>query len=141
MHHIAIMKKSWGLIPKIISGEKTVESRWYQTRRAPWHTIIPGDTVWFKDSGEKVTAKAIVSDVKEYVFDTVDDIVPVLEEHGKDICLENVNPHTWVSNPRYGILIFLKDVEEVQEPFGISKKGFGISSAWMVVSDISHVRI
>lgn len=52
MHHVAIMKPSWKLIPKILSGEKTIESRWYQTRRAPWNGIAAGDVVYFKDSGE-----------------------------------------------------------------------------------------
>lgn len=28
MQHVAIMKKSWGLIPKILSGEKRVESNY-----------------------------------------------------------------------------------------------------------------
>ncbi|MEI7477466.1 MAG: hypothetical protein WCJ81_02865 [bacterium] len=39
MDHVAIMKKSRKLIPKIVSGEKTIESRWYQTKRAPWNTV------------------------------------------------------------------------------------------------------
>lgn len=51
MHHIAIMNGPWNLIPKILSGEKTIESRWYRTRRAPWGGIRAGDTVYFKDSG------------------------------------------------------------------------------------------
>lgn len=33
MEHVAIMKKSWGLTRKILSGEKTIESRWYRFRR------------------------------------------------------------------------------------------------------------
>ncbi|HII29434.1 TPA: hypothetical protein HA317_00010 [Candidatus Woesearchaeota archaeon] len=36
MHHIAIMKKSWGLTRKILTGEKRIESRWYKSRCPPW---------------------------------------------------------------------------------------------------------
>lgn len=70
MNHIAIMKKSWELIPKIISGEKTIESRWYKNRIAPWDRISEGDTVYFKDSGEPVSAVATVSKVLQ--FDNLD---------------------------------------------------------------------
>ena len=54
MDHVAIMNKSWGLIPKILSGSKTIESRWYKTKRTPWDKIAKGDTVYFKNSGEQV---------------------------------------------------------------------------------------
>ena len=63
MEHVAIMKKSWGLIGKIISGEKKIESRWYKSRRSPWGKIKQGDEVYFKDSGEPVSIKAKVAKV------------------------------------------------------------------------------
>ena len=56
MHHVAIMNKSWNLIPKIISGEKSIESRWYQTKRTPWDKIKAGDKIFFKNSGEAIIA-------------------------------------------------------------------------------------
>ncbi|MDO8559127.1 MAG: hypothetical protein Q7R84_02240 [bacterium] len=39
MEHLAIMKKSWGLTEKILSGQKKIESRWYLSKRSPWDTI------------------------------------------------------------------------------------------------------
>lgn len=60
MEHIAIMKKSWGLLPKILSGEKKIESRWYMAKCTPWDRIETGDIVYFKDSGSPVTIKARV---------------------------------------------------------------------------------
>ena len=56
-NHIAIMKKSWGLIPKILDGTKTCESRWYRSRVAPWDKIRPGDNLYFKNAGEPVSIK------------------------------------------------------------------------------------
>jgi len=44
MDHVAIMTPSWKLIPKILDGKKTIESCWYQTRRAPWGKIAIGDS-------------------------------------------------------------------------------------------------
>jgi len=67
MDHIAIMKKSWGLLPKILSGEKTCESRWYKFKRDPWDKVKEGDTLWFKDSGEPVSVKARVRKVSQFL--------------------------------------------------------------------------
>lgn len=65
MHHVAILRKSWKLIPKILSGDKTIESRWYQARFAPWDRIKAGDVVYFKDAGELITATAEVEKVEQ----------------------------------------------------------------------------
>ncbi|MDP3918408.1 MAG: hypothetical protein Q8Q35_00695, partial [Nanoarchaeota archaeon] len=66
MDHLAIMNKSWKLIPKILNRDKTIESRWYKNKVTPWNNIQKGDTVYFKDSGEPVTAKAEVSKVLQF---------------------------------------------------------------------------
>ena len=39
MEHVAIMKKSWGFIEKILGGQKTIESRWYSLKSKPWDNI------------------------------------------------------------------------------------------------------
>ena len=66
MDHVAIMKKSWGLTEKILSGEKKIESRWYMIRCAPWDRIKGTDTVYFKNSGEPITIKALVTKVLQF---------------------------------------------------------------------------
>ncbi|TRZ55516.1 hypothetical protein D4Q76_00300 [archaeon] len=55
VEHIAIMKKSWNLTQKILSGKKKIESRWHNSKRAPFGRIIAGETVYFKDSREPVS--------------------------------------------------------------------------------------
>ena len=60
MDHVAIMKKSWKLTEKILSGEKKIESRWYKSKYPPWGKIKKGDIIYFKDSGEPVSIKAKV---------------------------------------------------------------------------------
>lgn len=66
MDHVAIMKKSWGFLPVILSGEKTIESRWYLNRAVPWGRINAGDRVYFKDSGQPVSAVAHVAKVLQF---------------------------------------------------------------------------
>jgi ASC-1-like (ASCH) protein len=48
MDHLAILSKEKNFLGRILSGEKTIESRWYRNRKPPFKTIAPGDTVYFK---------------------------------------------------------------------------------------------
>ncbi len=140
MYHIAIMNKSWKLIPKIISGEKTIESRWYQTKRAPWNRIQENDVVFFKDSGGPVIAKAIVSRVIQFTINNVIDANSIIKEYGDKICLIKKDVTKWDKLPKYCILIFLRDPQIIREPFFINKKGFGSGVAWMTVDNISKIK-
>lgn len=139
MDHVAIMKPSWGLIPKILSGEKTIESRWYQTRRAPWDRIQKGDRVYFKDAGQPVSVVAEVEAVKQYTMTTLADVQRVVAEYGARIALVNSHPETWGVLPRYCILMFLRAPQRI-EPFGIDRSGFGAGVAWLSVPDIARIR-
>lgn len=140
MHHVAIMKKSWGLIPKIIEGKKTIESRWYMTKRSPWNQIKKGDKVFFKNSGEKVIAEAGVSKVIQFELKDIKEAEAVVRKYGKHICIVNKEPRTWESIPNYCILVFLEKPRELKEPFNIKKDGFGIGAAWLSMKDIKEVK-
>lgn len=139
MDHVAIMKKSWGLIPKIVSGQKTIESRWYQTKRVPWNKIKVGDRVFFKNSGEPVIAQAVVSDILQFEIKDIVDVSKIIKKYGAKICLVDKNPETWGKLPKYCILIFLAKPEKV-EPFKINKLGFGISTAWIIIDNINKIK-
>jgi ASC-1-like (ASCH) protein len=131
MHHVAIMKKSWNMVPKILSGEKTIESRWYQARRAPWGNIAKGDTVFFKNSGELVTAQATVSKVLQFEIKDLDEARKIVQKYGTQICLVNTDPAKWERLPKYCVLVFLEKPKVVKVPFSIDKKGFGSAAAWL----------
>ena len=64
--HVAIMRRSWGLLEKILSGEKTIESRWYMQKSEPWESIDAGDIIYFKNSGAPVTLSASVDKVLQF---------------------------------------------------------------------------
>ena len=138
MDHLAILAKKRHLLAKILSGEKTIESRWYQSRRAPYQSIVAGDTVYFKESGDPVIAKAIASHAM--FFDELDDakIRHILRTYGDKICMSE----SWapsLAGKRYCALIVLKDVQKI-EPFEVNKRGFGNMSAWISVPTIDSIR-
>ena len=143
MHHVAIMKKSWGLTEKIISGEKKIESRWYKTKHAPWGNIKMGDTVYFKNSGESVSVKARVSKVVCFENLNKKKIKNILNKYGKDDGIEKNKLSYFYhlfKDKKYCILIFLKKAKVIW-PFDINKKGFGMMSAWIATESITNVII
>jgi ASC-1-like (ASCH) protein len=66
MQHIAIVSKSWKVVEAILSGQKTIESRWLKNKSIPWDRVNAGDMIYFKETGGLVKAQAIVKKVEQY---------------------------------------------------------------------------
>ncbi len=140
MDHVAIMNKRWKLIPKILDGSKTIESRWYVNKRKPWNSIEEDDNIYFKNSGEAITAFAKVSNAVQ--FEDLDEqkFQEIMRKYADGIQLLTREYDEYYQSKNYCILIFLKDVKEIK-PFNVSKKGFGSACAWMCVDNIDSIRI
>ncbi|MEK6960660.1 MAG: hypothetical protein AABX47_05780 [Nanoarchaeota archaeon] len=138
MDHVAILSKKRDLLRRIISGEKTIESRWYKSRKTPYHSISEGDTIYFKDSGDPVTVKARIS--QAMFFEGLDDdrIVKILEKYGEKICIP-VSYAPQLSGKKYCTLVFLTGVTMIK-PFEIDKTGFGMMAAWITVHNIDKIK-
>lgn len=141
MDHVAIMRKSWGLTQKVLSGEKKIESRWYKSRRAPWDKIKSGDVVYFKDSGEPVKIKTEVEKVLQFSDLTPERAEEILDEYGRLDGIEKEIPKFFelFKDKKYCMLIFLKNPKEI-EPFEIDKSGFGAMSAWITVPSVDDIK-
>jgi len=142
MDHIAIMKKRWGLLEKIACGEKTIESRWYETKHLPWDKVHEEDRVFFKNSGELVKLSAKVSKVLQFSDLTPVKVHDILSEFGQSdgISLETQKYFfSLFKDKRYCILIFLTNVKPTT-PFNIDKTGFGAMSAWITVPDVGKIK-
>ncbi|OQA53276.1 MAG: hypothetical protein BWY43_00047 [candidate division WS2 bacterium ADurb.Bin280] len=83
MEHLAIMRKSWGLTQKILSGQKKIESRWYKVKYVPWDRIKTGEIVYFKDSGEPITIKTEVDKVIQFSDLTPEKVKEILFQYGQ----------------------------------------------------------
>lgn len=140
MYHIAIMKKSWHLIEKILTGEKVIESRWYQTKRAPWGKVKVGDVIFFKNTGERVVVQAKVDKVLQFEFIGLNDVQKVVNQYGDKICLVEKEIKKWERIPNYAILMFLKEAKTVKA-FSVNKKGFGNACAWICVGNINKIKL
>jgi ASC-1-like (ASCH) protein len=142
MEHLAIMKKSWGLTQKILTGQKRIESRWYKAKYAPWDRIKEGETVYFKDSGEPVTIKAEVDNVIQFSNLTPQKVEKILYKYGESDGIEKNEIPRFLEifkDKKYCILIFLKNPQAIQA-FEISKTEFGAMSAWITIDNINKIR-
>lgn len=142
MEHLAIMRKSWGLLPKILSGEKVIESRWYKNKYSPWGKINKDDVVYFKNSGEPVSVKAVASDVLAFSDLTPKKVSEILNDYGqKDgIAKSDLDKYyEMFRDKKYCLLVFLKQSEKIT-PFEINKKGYGAMAAWITVNNIMDIK-
>ena len=143
MHHVAIMRKSWGLTEKILSGEKKIESRWYKNKARPWDKIKNGDIVYFKNSGESVRIKAEVEKVVQFDNLNSKKVAEILKIYGSDDGIEEAKIPDFFEifkDKKYCILVFLKNPILVKL-FEIDKTGFGAMSAWITVDDINQIKV
>ncbi|HUS49007.1 MAG TPA: ASCH domain-containing protein [Candidatus Paceibacterota bacterium] len=141
MEHLAIMKKSWKLTEKILSGKKKIESRWYKSKYPPWDNIHPGEKIYFKNSGEEVVLKAEVERVLQFSNLTPKKVKEILHKYGNEIGIEIEEIPKFLEafkSKNYCILIFIKNPQKI-EPFKITKKGYGIMSAWITLENINKI--
>ncbi|OHA93183.1 MAG: hypothetical protein A3H52_03085 [Candidatus Zambryskibacteria bacterium RIFCSPLOWO2_02_FULL_39_26] len=143
MEHVAIMRKSWRLTQKILSGQKKIESRWYSVKYRPWDCIKKGETIYFKDSGEPVKIRTKVRKVIQLSDLTPKKVRKLLNKYGKNDGLEKekiVEFFERFKDKKYCILIFLKNPQKIK-PFDLDKTGFGAMSAWLTIDDVSKIKI
>ncbi len=138
MDHLAILDKKRKLLQKIISGEKTIESRWYKFKKTPYQQINQGDTIYFKDSGEPICVKAKVG--KTLFFDNLNEskIRDIITQYGERIGI-SISSVERLRGKNFCTLIFLKDVESIH-PFNIDKKGYGMMVAWITLESIEKIK-
>lgn len=143
MEHVAIMKKSWGLTEKILTGQKKIESRWYKSARKPWDSIRRNDTIYFKNSGEAVTIKSKVKKVIQFSGLTPPKVRSILKIYGKLDGIDRIDLakfYKLFKDKKFCILVFISKAESVS-PFRVNKNSFGSMAAWISVPKVSDIKI
>jgi hypothetical protein len=140
MDHVAIMNKKLGLINRILSGHKTIETRWYKHKSCPWDKVKVGEKIYFKDSGLPARASAEVGGVLQFSNLTPAKIKNIIYKYGDQIDIQEKDDLSWADNKNYAILIWLKNAKALS-PFQINKSGFGSMSAWITINNIDTIRV
>ncbi len=85
--HLALMVEPY--LSLILSGKKTIESRFSTKRIMPYNNISDGDIVVLKKSGGNIVA---IFEVENAVFKQInkkDDIEEIKKNYGNELCLED----------------------------------------------------
>lgn len=111
MKHIAILRQPF--FDMILSGEKTIESRWSMHKVAPYNKVSVGDEILLKETGKNVTAIAKVKKVKFYEL-TPQKVEDIKLEYGKQIGIDKFENWQATLQKKYCTLIWLIDVKEIK---------------------------
>lgn len=121
-------------INKILTGQKTIESRFSKNKITPFYNIKKGEVVFLKESGGDILASFMVENV--VFFDKLDKekVMNIKEKYNEYI---NAPLDFWISkkNSKYATLIFIKNPQKIQ-PISITKKN---RQAFVTCSSIKEV--
>ena len=127
MKHIVILKKQ--PFNKILSGQKTIESRWSINKIVPYNKLKENDILFLKETGKDVNVTAQVETVKYYKLN--DHLIKdILDSYSKDIGIEDKEKFFLdVKNKKYCTLIWLKNIKRI-DPIKVKRSN---GSGWLVI--------
>ena len=104
--HLAIFKGEAGEL--ILSGKKTIESRFSQMKNPPFGVISSGDLVYIKPSGKDIIGEFRVKKVIFFDGLNADDINDLKSRYESDLAVEK-DYWNMAARARFGTLIFIGD--------------------------------
>ena len=127
-YHLVILKKQY--LDLILSGEKTLESRFTRTKRPPFGQVRIGDTLFLKVSSGPVCAVATAGAVKEFTELTPKQITTIKQRYNR--LIKGIEQY-WQGKAdcKFGLLVWLKDVRPI-EPVRICKRDW---RGWVVLTE------
>ena len=128
MKHIAILRQPF--FDMVLSGEKSIESRWSMKKIAPYNKVKIGDEILLKLTGQPVTAIAKVKDVKYYEL-TPDIVEQIRVKYGKEIGTDKFEDWQSTLKKKYCTLIWLENIQTIS-PINVPKSN---GAGWLVLKD------
>ena len=128
MQHIAILKQPF--FDMVLSGEKTIESRWSMVKVAPYKKVSVGDKILLKETGKDVTATANVRKVQFYEL-TPEIVEDIRIKYGKQIGTDKFEDWKSTLQKKYCTLIWLDEVTPVA-PIKVKRSN---GAGWIVLKD------
>jgi ASC-1-like (ASCH) protein len=126
--HLVVLKRPY--LEAILSGRKTIESRFMRTSRAPFAAVAAGDRLFFKVTSGPVCATGRVREVMTFENLTAGGIEQIKQTYNDRIIAPD---RYWDEKKRHcrrGVIIWLDRVKPI-EPVWIDKKDW---RAWVVLT-------
>lgn len=120
---------------KILGGSKTMVIRGAAGRKIPHSRVFVGEELYFMEKGsKKITAKAKVKDVQNFVKLTDDEITTTIEENNNKLQLTDKQKERW--HKKCLCLVEFDDVEEIA-PLDFDHQGN--MDDWLIIDKIEDV--
>jgi hypothetical protein len=121
-------------LTRVLSGEKTVESRFLQVRIAPFDRVAPGDHLLLKQVGGPIVAKATAAVVRQFADLTPARVLNLTNTFRDELRLDaDFAAHAQAA--RYAVLVWLADVRRLTLPCPYAKRD---RRGWVVLSEIEN---
>lgn len=132
--HLAIMRRS--TIEAILTGRKSIETRFTKFRIVPFGVVERGDLIFMKPPGGEIVGQFRVKKVISFEGIDKDDIKRIFDDYGDRIQTgnsgEDMRYQQDKQNASYGTLIFIADSERfITSPIKIQKRDL---RAWVVLN-------
>jgi hypothetical protein len=96
MVHVVYCDDKEKVLEKILNGTKTMVVRGAAGRKIPHSRVFPGETLYFMEKGSfKISAKAVVKDVQNYVKLSDEEIIQILSENQNKLNLSEKQKERW----------------------------------------------
>ena len=128
MKHIAILKQPF--FDMVLSGEKTIESRWSMYKSAPYQKIKVGDTLLLKETGKSVTATAKMKRVEFYEL-TPEKVEEIRLKFGKQIGTDKFKDWQSTLNKKFCTLIWVSEVKQMP-PMPVPRSN---GAGWIILKE------
>lgn len=96
MVHLAYCDDKSKELSKILTGEKTMIIRGASGRKIPHSRVFKDETIYFIEKGiKKITAKAIITNVLNYVKLSDEQIIGIIENNNGKLVLTDKQKERW----------------------------------------------
>jgi hypothetical protein len=116
-------------LSRVLSGEKTIESRFLRIRTAPYGRVAAADRLLLKRAGGPIVASARVARVAEFDGLTPQCVADLIARYAAGLCLDD-GFGSQVQYCRYAVLLWLSDIAILTEPPPLTKRD---RRAWVVL--------
>ena len=135
MVHLVYCNDKEKVLDKIKDGTKTMIVRGAAGRKIPHSRVFQGEVLYFMKKGTaKLTEKAVVKSVQNYMKLSDDEIRKILEENQKNLNLNDRQKERW--HKRCLCLVEFEKLETI-EPLEFDRQGN--MDDWLIIEKIEDV--
>jgi hypothetical protein len=127
--HLVVMREPY--LTRVLSGEKTVESRFLRVRAAPFDRVAPGDRLLLKRVGGPIVAEATAAAVRQFA-DLSPERVLALTDAFRDELRLDADFAARAHAARYAVLVWLANVRPLESPRTYAKRD---RRGWVVLAN------